>query len=265
VAELATILAALLVLRVRRWTAVVLPLAIALFGLVMHLPQSIGIDMTPTVERWIQLTGALAVCAIADATDRLVAREAVPGHGDMAFPLWLVGLATLGFALIAFWPTAGALRHVLPLLGIGAIVVSLMIGRKTHLAFGVLSIFMYLMYLAGEVFRSTAYFPIVLAALGLAMLFATVGLQRRFPALASRLGGQRVGRGGLPGAAWIPWAVAGLALGITLLRIPDAADERLDREFSERLRILRLHSGSLRAGPPRPMPVPETAVKPAER
>jgi hypothetical protein len=69
----------------------------------------------------------------------------------------------------------------------------------------------------------------------------------------------------LPGAAWIPWAVAGLALGITLLRIPDAADERLDREFSERLRILRLHSGSLRAGPPRPMPVPETAVKPAGR
>lgn len=252
VAELATILAALCVLRVRPWTAVVIPLAVALFGLVMHLPRAIGIDMTPVLERWIQITGALVVCAIADATDRRAPRGSAPGRGDVAFPLWSVGLATLGFSMISFWPTAGALRHAVPLVGLGAIVVSLMIGRKTHLLFGVVVIFMYLMYLAGEVFRSTAYFPIVLASLGIALLFATVWLQRRFPALATRLGGNRNARGGLPGSALLPWLVAGLALGITLLKIPEAAEERLDREFTQRLHILRMHSGSLKVAPNRP-------------
>lgn len=256
VAELATILASLLVLRVRPWTAVVLPLAAALFGLVMHSPRAIGIDMTPILERWIQVTGALIVCCIADTTDRCVPRESAPGRGDMAFPLWLVGLATLGFAILSFWPTAGALRHALPALGIAAVVVSLIVGRKTHLVFGVILIFMYLMYLAGEVFRSTAYFPVALAALGGAMLFATVWLQRRFPALASRLGGRRDGRGGLPGSALLPWLVAAMTLGITLLKLPEAAEERVNRDFQQRLYILRLHSGSIRSAPSRPGPDP---------
>ena len=67
-----------------------------------------------------------------------------------------------------------------------------------------------------------------------------------------------MGRGGIPGAAWIPWAFAALALGITLLKLPEAAEERIDREFSQRLHILRMHSGSLRAAPMRPRPLPES-------
>jgi len=255
VAELATILGALLVLRRRQWSAVMFALAVALFGLAMHLPRAV-IDLTPTLERWISLTSALTVCAIADTVDRHVPRQAGAGRGDMAFPLWSVGLAALGFAILSFWPTAGAWHHSMPALGLGAVVLSLVIGRKTHLVFGVLVIFMYLMYLAGEVFRSTAYFPIALAGLGLAMLLATVWMQRRFPALASRLGVYRSGRGGLPGSAVMPWLFVGLTLGITLLRADEAVEERINREFQQRLYILRMHSGSLRAAPLRPGPDP---------
>ena len=262
VAELATILAALFVLRRRRWSAIVFPVAVALFGLVMHLPRGVGIDLTPILDRWIQLTGALTVCAIADTVDRRVPRQAGPGRGDMAFPLWVVGLATFGFVILEFWRTAGAWRHAVPALGIGAIVVALMMGRKTHLVFGVVVTFLYLMYLAGEVFRSTAYFPIALAALGGALLFTTVWLQRRFPALTARLGSTRAGRSGLPGSPLMPWLFAAMALGITLLRASDAAEERANRDFQERLHILRLHSGSLQAAPMRPGPrvmTPDTA------
>jgi hypothetical protein len=256
VAELATILEGLLVLRRRAWSAVVFPIAVALFGLSMHLPRALGFDLTPVLERWIMLTSALVICAIADTVDRRVPRQAGPGRGDMAFPLWTVGLATLGFSLLAFWPTAHLWRHAVPLLGIGSVVVSLMIRRKTHLVFGVVLIFLYLMYLAGEVFRSTAYFPVALAALGGAMLFATVWFQRRFPALATRLGAKRAGRGGLPGSRVLPWLVAAMALGITMVRASEAVEERLQREFQQRLHVMRLHSGSLRAAPLRPGPDP---------
>jgi drug/metabolite transporter (DMT)-like permease len=260
VAELVTILAALLVLRRRDWWVVVFPIAVSLFGIVMHLPRAVGIDSTPLLDRWLWLTGALVVSAIADTTDRRVPRQAGPGRGDMAFPLWIVGLVTLAVALLSFWPTAGMWRHGTPALGLAAVVVSLVIGRKTHLVFGVVLIFMYLMWLAGEVFRSTAYFPVALAALGCSMLFATVWLQRRFPTLASRLGARRTGRAGLPGSPAMPWIFAAAALGITLLRAPEAVEERINREFQQRLQILRMHSGSLRAVPLRPQPPADTGT-----
>lgn len=252
IAELATILAALFVLRRRTWSALVFPIAIALFGLVMHMPRAF-MDLTPTLERWILVTGALFVCAVADATDRAAPRQAEPGRGDMAFPLWLTGLVALAAAILSMWPVAGALRHGLPLLAVGAVAAALYMGRRTHLVFGIFALFMYLFYLAAEVFRSTAYFPIVLALLGGGLLAVTVWLQRRFPELTARLSARRGGRGGLPGSPVLPWMFVGLALGITLLSVSDAAEERLNREFQQRLHILRMHSGSLRVAPSRPI------------
>jgi hypothetical protein len=253
VAELATILAALLVLRKRQWSAVVFPVAVALFGLVMHLPRAL-IDLTPTLERWITMTGALLLCAIADTTDRRVPRQAGPRRGDIAFPLWTTGLVALALAILTMWPVAGALRHGLPVLALGAVAAALVMGRRTHLVFGVFAVFMYLFYLASEVFKATAYFPIVLAVLGGGLLAVTVWLQRRFPELASRMAQRRGGQGGLPGSPIIPWMMVVLALGIALLSIPDAAEERINREFQQRLHILRMHSGSMRPPPGRPLP-----------
>jgi hypothetical protein len=266
VAELATILAALLVLRRRTWSAVVLPLAVALFALVMHLPRSFDFTLTPVLERWVQMTCALVVCAIANTTDRLVPRRAEPGHGDVAFPLWLTGLVALAMAILVMWPAAGVWRHGLPVLALGAVAAALTMGRRSHLVFGVFAFCMYLFYLAGEVFRSTAYFPIVLAVLGGGVLAATVWLQRRFPDLTSRLAARRGGRGGLPGSPLNPWLVALLSLGITVTKLPDAAEERINREFQQRLNILRQHSGSMRPPPSRPFPVrPEPDPVPPSR
>lgn len=255
VAELATILAGLLVLRRRPWSAVAFPVAVALCGLVLHVPRLFASATGPRFEQWTFMTGALLVCAIADATDRRVARQAGPGRGDLAFPLWVAGLVALGLAILSMWNTAGAWRHGLPLLALAAVAAALYLGRRTHLAFGAFAVLLYLVHLAG-VFRATAYFPVVLAVMGGALLAATVWLQRRFPALAARLATARGARGGLPGSPLMPWLVAGLSLGITLLRLPEAAEERVNREFQQRLHILRMHSGSIRAAPSRPFPRP---------
>ena len=227
VAELATIFGALMVLRRRGYVAGGLPVGGWLVGRAVHLRRLGDAELRRLLERWTMWTAAMLLCAIADTVGRRYPRgtaTAGAGRGDFAFPLWLAGLLVLAGSLLAFWPTAGVWRHGLPLLSLGVVAASLTMGRRTHLVFGVLGIFMYLVYLSAEVFRSTAYFPIALAALGGAMLLATVWLQRRFPSLAQRLG--TAGRAGLPGWGGLPWLVAGLALGITLLRIPEAAEER---------------------------------------
>jgi hypothetical protein len=267
VAELATILAGLFVLRRRTWSAVVFPMAIALFALVMHLPRAFDFSLTPVLERWMTMTGALTVCAIANTTDRLVPRRARPGHGDVAFPLWMTGLTALGLAILTMWPAAGALRHGLPILALGSAAAALAMGRRTHLVFGVFAFCMYLFYLAGEVFRSTAYFPIALAVIGGLVLATTVWLQRRFPGLTARLAATRGGQGGLPGSTAIPWLVVALSLGATIAAVPEAREERINREFQQRLYILRLHSKSIRSVPSRiplrPGPDPQPARPPA--
>ena len=257
VAELATLLAGLLVLRRRAWTAIGFPIAVALFGLVLHVPRLLDLFaaepvVTPLLERWLMLTGALVICAIADSADRRLLRGSAPGGGDLAFPLWVVGLVALGSAILAFWPTAGAWHHGLPVLAVAAVVASLFMRRKSHLVFGVLALFMYLVYLASEVFKNTALFPVALATMGAVLLFATVWLQRRFPGIAERLGSRRGSRGGLPGSGVLPWLFAGMALGITALRFPEALEERENIAFRQRLTILRQHSGSIRVPPWRP-------------
>ncbi len=238
VVELATILVALVVLRKRRYVAVVFPIAVALFGLVLHLPRAIGIEAAPLWERWSMLTGALMVCAIADTVDRRVVRSA----GDHAFPLWVVGLLTLGASLLSFWPTMQWLRHTMPLVAVAVVAAGLFTARRTHMVFGVVVLFMYLMYLAADVFRDTPWFPVSLALLGGLLLFATVWLQRRAPVLVQRLSARREGRGGLPGSLLLPWLLAAAVACMTLLQIPAALEERESREFQQRLQILRSHS-----------------------
>jgi hypothetical protein len=257
VAELATILMALLVLRRAWYVAVAIPIAVATWGLGTHIPALFTEQFAPVLGSWSMLTIALVLCAIADTVDRWQERagaEKGGGRGDFAFAFWLVGLIALATALMSFWPRAGALRHGLPVLSLALVALALVLRRRTHLVFGLLGAFAYLLYLAGEVFRTTALFPIVLATLGLLLIFATVWLQRRFPALVERVNATRGGRRGLPGASWIPWLVASASLGITLLKLPEDAEERAQRDFNQRLHILRMHSGSLRPPPSRPVP-----------
>lgn len=249
VAELATVLAGLLVLRTRRYTAVMFAIGAALLGVVIHGRIATGVAFAPVMDRWSLLTGALLLCATADAVDRRSDRTA----NDLAFPLWMVGLVAVSAAVLSFWPTAGALHHLVPLWAALAIALALAMHRRTHLVFGILWLFLYLFWLAADVFRSTSYFPLVLAALGGLLLAVTVLMQRYFPALSRRLGAGERRRGGLPGAAWIPWAIAGLALGITALKVPEGVEEVVNREFRLRLEVLRQHSGSIRQmRPPRP-------------
>jgi hypothetical protein len=48
-----------------------------------------------------------------------------------------------------------------------------------------------------------------------------------------------------------------------VIGLVDVAEERINRDFRERLQILRLHSGSIRNAPMKPRPAPADTTRPA--
>jgi hypothetical protein len=83
----------------------------------------------------------------------------------------------------------------------------------------------YLGWLAADVFRDTPFFPIILAALGVGVIIATVWIQRNSASLVARFGGLATdGRPSFPGG--VPFILVPIIA--ALLQLPSA--RALDRE-----------------------------------
>ncbi|MGQ0650081.1 MAG: DUF2157 domain-containing protein [Gemmatimonadaceae bacterium] len=246
VLDLSTILVALLVWRKRRFPALIFPIAVALWWTWFHLSElvELGMDME-SYREWIMLGCGLALLAMADMMERWQRRTGVrEREGDYAGALWYVGLLGFTFAYVMIWEDSNDWKHLMPFVSAGLIALSLATRRRGFVAVGVLGVFGYLAYLASDVFKTGAAFPLVLATLGVLTILSTVWLQRRFPALAARLSGDS---GQLPWSPPMAWLPTVFAFGMALISLADAREEREQREFRERLHILRMHSGSLDA------------------
>jgi hypothetical protein len=93
------------------------------------------------------------------------------------YALWLyVG------GLVSYWPLFTALHHdgirylVVNLLFIG---LAVLIQRRVFLAAGAVGVFVYLMYLANEVFRDSLLYPAALSGIGLLFILAGVAYAKR--------------------------------------------------------------------------------------
>lgn len=261
VAELATIGVGYVMVRRTRFVAVTIPMAVALYTLGVHVALRIVPGQAAVFMRWAMLGDGLLLCAMADTIDRFQRRREGGGRGDLAFAFWIAGLAGVLMSVLMFWPTAGILRHAVPLLALGLIWASLVLGRKAHLMAGGLLIFLYLTYLASEVFKDTAIFPLVLMALGLLLIVATVWMQRRYPALVERFGARRrSGRPGLPGPLWLVWLPTVVTLGISTVKV-DAVDPIRQRRLQQQ-RAPAGGGGDSTGRPPAPPAQPNPGESP---
>jgi hypothetical protein len=116
-----------------------------------------------------------------------------------------------------------------------------------------------LAYLAFDVFKTALEFPVALATVGMVVILAAVGLQRRYPELVRY--GERPVRRSIPGA---PLALGGMiliAMVMILAGIPDARERITDRHLREafyrrHFYNLRKHRGQ------NPSPLPATKAPP---
>ena len=124
-------------------------------------------------------------------------------------------------------------KHLLPAGAVVAFAYALLMRRFVHVVLGMLWFTGYVFWLAASVFRDSPAFPIVLAALGIAVIVATVWVQRNAERLAARVGVVGgTGRPRLPGGAALLLAPALVAALMIPMAVREDADRNADARWS---------------------------------
>ncbi len=231
VMELALALAALVALRQVRSALFVLPLAGIALRLLFHMADTWAHNgLGEGGSGWVWVAGGSVLAAIAYVTDR---RQ----RGDEDFARWLYA-AAVACALPASLLVLGReepLRHLMLPGAAVAFAAALTLRRVPFVLLGIGWFAAYLVWLADEVFRDTPAFPILLAALGVGMIIATVWVQRNAAMLVRRFGTvTRDGRPRFPGGAALLLAPALVAVLVLPSARRDEAERQRDRRWTER-------------------------------
>ena len=225
VVELSTIAAAVVAMRATRFTLFALPLSAFGLRFVFHFAElTTGINFGVTWSAWVLLIGTSLLTAVAYETSR---RQ----QGDADFALWihLSAAFSAGITSAMLLDQVEWYRHLLIPAALIAFAFSLRMRRFPWTLLGMSWFVGYIGWLAGEVFRHTPFFPIILAALGVSVIIATVWIQRNSAMLVARFGGLATGdRPSFPGGTAL--ILVPVVAALVQMSSARALDEALRRE-----------------------------------
>ncbi|HKO15196.1 MAG TPA: hypothetical protein VJU87_03100 [Gemmatimonadaceae bacterium] len=255
--DAATLVVAVVALWRTRFALLVLPVAIVVCYLGVHLvPVFFDPMLTPELfSSMLLFIGSLLLLA-GDAVDRWQP----PPVEDYAQWLYIIGLGAATIGVIDLWHAhPQVMPHIVVVLAVLLVVASLYLRRRVFLVFGAAGLIAYLSYLAFDVFRRQLGFPIVLASFGLALILLTVWFQRRYPAMARRVARrQGANRPTLPGGYYF-FAVAAVLTFVLLLAAPDRI-RGVQARRQEQQRLLEAQLRQSQSEPPR-RPAPDTLTR----
>lgn len=239
VAELATAAVALFALRRVRFGLLVAPLVAIALRMLFHLSDGFFRDgFGGATSGWTWMIGGSVLAATAYATDR-------GQRGDEDFAFWIhCGAAIAAFgATITLVDAYPVYRHLLVPAAFVAFAAALLLRRRPWALLGTVWFGWYVGWLAADYFRHSPAFPILLAALGLALIIATVWVQRNAARLVVRFGTVTAdGRPRFPGGVPLllaPALVALLMMGDGMERDRQRERERRWQEAQWRRRMVR--------------------------
>ena len=221
--ELAAVAAALVAMRTLPFSPFMIPIAVVLVTLPGRLLEEWGPSVPfsdGAVGGWRWVTIASLLAAVAYTMDRRRRGE------DYAFWLWIAVAVCTWFGCMLLFQFDRSLRWYLAPASLLIITASVILRRRALLVVGLFGVFGFLGWLAFDVFKVTTAFPLVLAMIGVAIIVLTVWVQKRFPDLIQRMGGDPTSPVRFPGG--VPALLAPALLGVLLMQ--DAA--RLDREVA---------------------------------
>jgi hypothetical protein len=235
VVELAVAAAALVALRYVRFSLLVLPLAAIAVRMIFHTADAWGVNGAGDAAKgWVWVIGASLLVATAYVTDR---RQ----RGDEDFARWL-HLAAAFCAIPATFHLLSATewyRHLLVAGAFVAFAMALTMRRIVWLLLGMGWFVGYVVWLASDVFKDSPAFPMLLAALGIGVIIATVWMQRNAGMLQRRFGTVTSdGRPRFPGGAPLLLTPAVVALLLLPSALREDEQQRRDQRWETRRFIL---------------------------
>ncbi len=218
--ELAVVAAALVAMRQMAFSPFMIPIAVVCVTLPERLLRewAPGQYMDGAVMGWRLAIVASALAAVAYTVDRRRRGE------DYGFWLWISVAATSWWSVLMLFQFDRSLRPWLAPVALLVIIASVYLRRRALLVVGLFGVLGFLGWLAFDVFKVTTAFPLVLALLGVAIIILTVWLQKQFPEVIRRMGGDPSQPPRLPGG--IAALLAPALLGVLLMN----SAARLDRE-----------------------------------
>jgi len=217
--ELAAVAAALLALRKMPFPPLMIPIAVVCVTLPERMMRGWApTDINGVVVGWRFMVVASLVAAAAYAIDQR------RRDGDYGFWLWIAASISAMVAGVNLFGGDASLRHAFLPASLVVLAGAVILRRRVLAVLGIIALFGYLAWLANDVFKLTLAFPLLLAALGVAIIIVTVWLQRRFPEIVRRLGGDVSQPPHFPGG--VAALLAPALLGVLLMQ--DA--RTLDRE-----------------------------------
>jgi len=219
VIELSAVAAALIALRRIPFPPLMIPIAVVCVTLPERMMRGWApSDINGVAVGWRFMAVASVVAATAYAIDQHLRDD------DYGFWLWIAAAVTATVAGVNLFSGDASLRHAFLPASLVVLAGAVILRRRVLAVLGIIALFGYLAWLASDVFKLTLAFPVLLAALGVAIIIVTVWLQRRFPAIIRRLGGDLSKPPHFPGG--ILALLAPALLGLLLMR--DARN--IDRE-----------------------------------
>jgi hypothetical protein len=180
--EVATILAGLVAIRLRRFGFLMAPVAFALWYMSMDLtPLVFGQgDYSWREREWVSVMFGLVMLLAAYLVD-------LRGKGGEDFAFW--GYL---FGLLAFWGGLSIMNSASELskfeyfgINLALIAVSVLLRQRAFIVFGSIGVMFYIGHLAYRVFQGSLMFPFVLTLIGILVIYLGVLYQRNSKALDS--------------------------------------------------------------------------------
>lgn len=149
----------------------IVPILLSAWLLVNDLLLFWRADYTWKQESWVSLFFGLALIVLSLFLERYKKRE---------FAFWTILFGTIIFWIglngVA-WDSAGAMFIYL-LVNLAMILFYFLIRRNVLMIFGTLGVFLYLTYLAYDIFENNILFPFALTIIGLAIIYIGIQLQK---------------------------------------------------------------------------------------
>ena len=171
--EMATIIAALLVLKFVRFPFLTAPIAFSLWYMSMDLTPLLfdRVDFTWNERLWVSLWFGLGMLMLSYLIDRRTRQ-------DYSFWLYIFGMMAFWGGLSLMDSSSELSKFIYCLINLGLMVIAILLERRLFMIFGALGMFGYIGHLAHRVFRDSLLFPFALIFMGIAVIYLGIKYQR---------------------------------------------------------------------------------------